>query len=80
MPRSNGLLCWLTTPQVNALAQGDPLSYAKKRKLFELKSFLGHHAVPKLLRRKVLGHYQNVWEVKSPINEAAMLREPVGAL
>lgn len=55
--------------QVTDFAEGDPSQALIRRRMFELKSFMRHRRVSKPLQKRILNFYDNLWMIKSPLNE-----------
>lgn len=58
---------------VKVFAQGDPLTFMRDSKLFEIKSYLRDSNVPKSMQQRVISYFEHVWSLKAPLNEQAML-------
>ena len=56
---------------VSSLAEGDPLQFAENSKLFELKSFMRHYKLPRLLRKKVRRGGQDLGSPRPPLAPVA---------
>ena len=58
---------------VKVFAQGDPLTFMRDSKLFEVKAYLRDAKVPRDMQQRVIAYFEHVWSLKAPLNEQTML-------
>lgn len=60
---------------VKVFAQGDPLTFMRDSRLFEIKAYLRDARVPREMQQRVIAYFEHVWSLKAPLNEKTMLHK-----